>query len=145
MDAVYIATPHLCHYNQCLQAMHQKKHVLCETPLVLKMQQARELYETAEKKGIVLMEANKTAFAPAFCHLITMIKSGMIGEVVDINVSESKLWGDRFTRELEASQAGGSMTELASYPLLPIVKLMGTDYLDVNFYSRMKISIRRES
>lgn len=138
VDAVYVATPHLCHYAQCKEALLRKKHVLCETPLVLKGDEARELYALAEKNGVVLMEANKTAHAPAFNHLITMIKSGLIGEVVDINVSESKLWGERFTRELDANQAGGSMYEMGSYPLLPIIRLMGTDFLNVNFYSKMK-------
>ena len=138
VDAVYVATPHLCHYAQCKEALQRKKHVLCETPLVLKGDEARELFALAEKNGVLLMEANKTAHAPAFNHLITMIKSGLIGEVVDINVSESKLWGDRFTRELDASQAGGSMYEMGSYPLLPIIRLMGTDFWDVNFYSKMK-------
>lgn len=138
VDAVYVATPHLCHYEQCKQALMRKKHVLCETPLVLNGDEALELFALAEKNGVVLMEANKTAHAPAFNHLITMIKSGMIGEVVDINVSESKLWGERFTRELDASQAGGSMYEMGSYPLLPIIRLMGTDFLNINFYSKMR-------
>lgn len=138
VDAVYVATPHLCHYEQCKQALQQKKHALCETPLVLNGEEARELFRLAEENGVMLMEANKTAFSPAFNHLITMIKSGMIGEVVDINVSESKLWGDKFTRELDASQAGGSMYELGSYPLLPIIRLMGIDFLNVNFYSKIK-------
>lgn len=138
VDAVYIATPHLCHYQQCKQALLQKKHVLCETPLVLNGDEARELYRLAEAQGVMLLEANKTAYSPAFNHLITMIKSGAIGDVVDINVSESKLWGDRFTRELDASQAGGSMYEMGSYPLLPIIKLMGTEILNINFYSKMQ-------
>ena len=138
VDAVYIATPHLCHYQQCKQALLQKKHVLCETPLVLNGDEARELYRLAEAQGVVLLEANKTAYSPAFNHLITMIKSGAIGDVVDVNVSESKLWGDRFTRELDASQAGGSMYEMGSYPLLPIIKLMGTGFLNINFYSKMQ-------
>ena len=138
VDAVYVATPHLCHYRQCKQALERKKHVICETPLVLNGEEARELFRLAEENSVMLMEANKTAFSPAFNHLITMIKSGMIGEVVDINVSESKLWGDKFTRELDASQAGGSMYELGSYPLLPIIRLMGTDFLNVNFYSKIR-------
>lgn len=138
INAVYIATPHLCHYEQAKTALLKKKHVLCETPLVLNGKEARELYALAIENEVVLLEANKTAYAPAFNHLITMIKSGLIGEVVDINVSESKLWGDKFTRELDASQAGGSMYELGSYPLLPIIKLMGTDYKCLNLYSKMQ-------
>lgn len=138
VDAVYIATPHLFHFEQCRQALKKKKHVLCETPMVLKGNEARELFRLAKEKEVVLMEANKTAHAPAFKHLITMIKSGLIGDVVDINVSESKLWGERFTRELDPEQAGGSMYELGSYPLLPIIRLMGIDFQNINFYSKMR-------
>lgn len=138
VDAVYIATPHLSHYELTKKALEAGKHVLCETPLVLNGDEARELFKLAEEKGVVLMEANKTAHSPAFNHLITMIKSGQIGEVVDINASESKLWGDKFTRELDAEQAGGSMFEMGSYPLLPIIKLMGTDYTNINLYSKMQ-------
>ena len=138
VDAVYIATPHLSHYELTKKALEAGKHVLCETPFVLNGDEARELFKLAEDKDVVLMEANKTAHSPAFNHLITMIKSGQIGDVVDINASESKLWGDKFTRELDASQAGGSMFEMGSYPLLPIIKLMGTEYNDINLYSKMQ-------
>ncbi len=138
VDAVYVATPHLSHYELTKFALEHKKHVLCETPLVLSGQQARELFELAEENGVILLEANKTAFSPAFNHLISMIKSGVIGEIVDVDASESKLWGDKFTRELDAEQAGGSMYELGSYPLLPIIKLMGVNYENMNLYSRME-------
>lgn len=138
VDAVYIATPHLCHYEQTKYALEHKKHVLCETPLVLKEEQARELFKIAEENNVILMEANKTAHCPAFNHLITMIKSGLIGEVVDIEASESKVWGDPTLRELDPKQAGGSFYEMGSYPLLPIIKLMGTGYENLNLYSRME-------
>ena len=141
VDAVYVATPHLSHYEQTKQALLRKKHVLCETPLVLNGEQAKELFHLARENGVILMEANKTAHAPAFNHLITMVKSGIIGDVVDVSASESKLWGDKFTRELDPEQAGGSMYEMGSYPLLPILKLMGINYTDVHFYSKMKDGI----
>ena len=144
VDAVYIATPHLSHYELCKKAILHNKHVLCETPLVLNGQQARELYSMSSHtrgNSVVLMEANKTAHSPAFNHLISMVKSGLIGDVVDVSASESKLWGDKFTRELDPEQAGGSMYEMGPYPLLPILKLMGTNYSDVHFYSKMKDGI----
>ncbi len=138
VDAVYIATPHLTHYALIKQALEVKKHVLCETPMVLNGEEARELYALAEEHNVILMEANKTAHCPAFNHLIVMIKSGVIGEVVDIEASLSKLWQDKTLREFDPKQAGGSLYELGSYPLLPIVKLMGTEFLNLNLYSRME-------
>lgn len=139
VDAVYIATPHLSHYSLIRESLLKGKHVLCETPMVLNENQARELFQMAHERGLVLMEANKTAQCPAFNHLIVMIKSGVIGEVVDIDASLSKLWDDNMSlREFDASQAGGSMYELGSYPLLPILRLLGTEYENLNLYSRMK-------
>jgi len=142
VDAVYIATPHLSHYGYVKQAIEAGKHVLIETPMVLNGVQARELFGMAERKGVILMEANKTAHCPAFNHLMVMIKSGIIGEVVDVEASLSKLWDDDMSlREFDPQQAGGSLYELGSYPLLPIIKLLGVDYQNLNLYSRMEDGI----
>lgn len=138
VDAVYIATPHLSHYDLIKQSILSGKHILVETPMVLSGCQAKELFEIAEQKGVILMEANKTAHCPAFNHLMVMIKSGVIGEVVDIDASLSKLLADKSLREFDSKQAGGSFYELGSYPLLPIVKLMGCDYENMNIYSRFE-------
>lgn len=137
-DAVYIATPHLSHYQYIKDALTAGKHVLCETPMLLNGTQAREVYKLAAEKNVILMEANKTAHCPAFNHLMVMIKSGAIGEVVDVEASLSKLLSDKTLREFSPTQAGGSMYELASYPLLPIIKLLGTGYKKINMYSRME-------
>ncbi len=138
VDAVYIATPHLTHYQYIKEAILAGKHVLAETPMVLSADQAKELFELAEQRGVILMEANKTAHCPAFNHLMVMIKSGVIGEVVDVEASLSKLWvDDPSLRELDPKQAGGSFYELGSYPLLPIIKLMGCKYQNLNLYSRI--------
>ena len=140
VDAVYIATPHLSHYQYIKKSILAGKHVLCETPMVLKCEEARELFALAEENRVVLMEANKTAHCPAFNHLMVMIKSGVIGEVVDIEASLSQLL-DKNGREFDAGQAGGALYEQGSYPLLPIIRLMGCDYQNLNLYSRMENGI----
>jgi cytidylyltransferase domain protein len=138
VDAVYIATPHLSHGELIRKAIERGVHVLCETPMVLNGSEAKNLFELAERNGVVMMEANKTAHCPAFNHLVVMIKSGVIGEVVDIDASLSKLWDDNLSlREFDPKQAGGSMYELGSYPLLPIVRLLGCKPENLNLYSRI--------
>lgn len=136
VDAVYIATPHLSHYFYIKQALEAGKHVLCETPMVLNGDEAKEVFALAESKGLILMEANKTAHCPAFNHLIVMIKSGVIGEVVDIEASLSQLL-NKYGREFDKEQGGGALFEQGSYPLLPIFKLCGINYENLNLYSRM--------
>ena len=137
VDAVYVATPHIAHYSCIKEALEKKKHVLCETPMVLDGNQAKELYKLAEKQGVILMEANKTAHCPAFNHLMVLIKSGLIGEVVDIEASLSQLL-DKGGREFDQEQSGGALFEEGSYPLLPIVKLMGIHYENLTFYTKFE-------
>lgn len=137
IDVVYIASPHLTHYNYVKSALYAGKHVLCEIPFMLSSSQASELYNYADTHDLVLLEASKTAFCPSFNHLVTMIKSGCIGEVVDMKASLSKMVASP-TRELDAAQAGGAMTEHAPLPLMAIIKLLGKNFEDVNFHSKIE-------
>lgn len=122
-SAIYIATPLSTHYEYAKSALLAGKHVLCETPFVLKRSEAEELYGIAETKNLVLMVALKTAYCPAFGHIVTLLKSGTIGEIVEISASVTTLDG---------------MNENACFPLLPIFKLLGTDYRNIDFYSKIK-------
>ena len=136
VDAVYIASPHLTHYDYAKRALLAGRHVLCEIPFVLSAEQARELYALAEQKGLVLLEASKTAHCPGFMHLVTLVKSGIIGDVVDVKASLSKMVQPP-TRELDATQAGGCVTEHGSLTLLALIKLLGLDFREASFYSRI--------
>ena len=135
VDAVYIASPHLTHYDYIKRSLLAGKHVLCEIPFTLKKDEAIELYHLAEEKNLVLIEASKTAFCPAFGHIVTLIKSGIIGDVVDVKASLSKMV-EPPTRELDPEQAGGAMTEHAPLTLMAIIKILGIDWRDVNFHTK---------
>lgn len=137
VDAVYLASPHATHYQYAKAALYAGKHVLCEIPFMLSAQQARELYEYADAHELVLLEASKTAFCPAFCHITTLVKSGIIGEVVDVTASLSKMV-QAPTRELDPAQIGGAMNEHAPLTLMSVIKLLGRDYRDVRFYSKIE-------
>ena len=137
VDAVYIATPHNTHYDYAKRALESGKHVLCEVPITLSESESEELYALAKSRDLVLLEASKTAFCPSFNHLITLVKSGIIGDVVDIKSSLSKMVTGP-CRELNRLQAGGAMNEHASITLLPIVKILGCDYSTFDFHSKIE-------
>ena len=135
VDVVYIASPHPTHYEYIKRCLLAGKHVLCEIPFTLKKEEAIELYHLAEEKNLVLMEASKTAYSPAFGHIVTLIKSGIIGDVVDVMASLSKMV-EPPTRELDANQAGGAMTEHAPLTVMAIIKLLGLNWKDIHFYTK---------
>ena len=136
-DAVYVASPHYTHFEYAKAALEAGKDVFCETPFVLHLAEAKELYAIAEAKRRTLMVAHKNAYCPAFRHLVTMLKSGVIGKIVDINASVTTLTDERSVK-LDHNRFGGSMNENACFPLLPILKLLGQDVRNINFYSIMK-------
>lgn len=136
-NAVYIASPHYTHYEYSKSALLSGKHVLCETPFVFKKIQSEELYNIAEKNGLFLQVALKTAYCPAFRHLYSLLKTGIIGEIVEVNASVTTLT-DESSDKLDSDCFGGSMSENACFPLLPIFKFLGTDFRNINFYSKIK-------
>lgn len=127
IDAVYVATPHQTHYKYVLQALEQGKHVICEKPLVFSRDEAERLFALAQQKQLVLLEGIKTAYCPGFEQIVEVVKSGRIGEVCDVEACFTRLT-KRGLREREDAVYGGAFLEFGSYTLLPIIKLMGTEY-----------------
>lgn len=132
VDAVYVASPHQTHYGYIKEAMEHGKHVLCEKPMVLEKQQTEELFAYAKEHNLILFEGIKTAYCPGFEKLLGIACSGTIGSIRYIDACFTKI-EDKDKRELTDKKYGGSLTELGSYCLLPIIKLFGTDYDDIRF------------
>ncbi len=134
VNAVYIATPHNTHYEYAKRALLAGRNVLCEKPMALKESEVRELYDLAKERGLIIMEALKTAYSPGFLRLISCAKSGKIGKIVHVEAAFTKLVPSN-VREMQNDGVGGSMTELGTYPLLAVLRLLGLSYDKVHFTS----------
>lgn len=134
VDMVYIASPHETHYGYIKSALEHGKHVLCEKPMVLKKAQAEELFQYAEKRGLILFEGIKTAYCPGFNKLLGVAFSGTIGSIRNVEACFTKLENPE-RRELTDRIYGGSFTELGSYCLLPVLKLFGKEFNSIRFDS----------
>lgn len=133
-DAIYIASPHETHYVYIMEALKNKKHVLCEKPMTLNRQEAQKAYECAGRQGLILMEGLKTAYCPGYRKVLELVRSGIIGTAKYVDACFTKLeQPDR--RELNDWEYGGSFTELGSYVLLPILDVLGSEYQSCFFES----------
>jgi predicted dehydrogenase len=65
VQAVYIASPNSCHFDQCERMLAAGKHVLCEKPIVPDAASLAALLRTAEAHGTLLLEAMRPAHLPA--------------------------------------------------------------------------------
>ena len=134
VDIVYIASPHQTHYEYIKTALDHGKHVLCEKPLVLQREQAKEVFSYAKERGLILFEGIKTSYCPGFQKLLGIACSGLIGNVRNVEACFTKL-EDSDSRELTDTAYGGSFIELGSYVMLPILKMMGVNYESIVFAS----------
>lgn len=134
VDAVYVASPHETHYAYIKSSLQNGKHVLCEKPMVLKESEADELFTLAKEKGLILFEGIKTAYCPGFTQLLGIACSGAIGSIRNVEACFTKL-ENPVNRELTDVKYGGSFTELGSYCMLPIIKMLGAEFKEVRFDS----------
>ena len=134
VDAVYIASPHKTHFDYIKTALSAGKHVLCEKPMVLKRTEAEEAFGLADEKGLVLMEAIKTAYCPGFFRVGKLLDSDCVGPVKNIEACFTKI-ASPASRELTDLETGGSFVELGSYVLLPVIHFLGIEWESMHFES----------
>lgn len=87
VDAVYIALPHLYHYEWSKQALRHHKAVLCEKPAMMNAREMAEIEELAKHEQVFFMEAMKTRFVPMYQEVKEIIKKETIGEITKISTS----------------------------------------------------------
>ena len=134
VDAVYVASPNETHYDYAKKALLSGKHVLSEKPIAFTKAQTMELYDLAEEKNCVLLEGIKTAYCPGFQQMLNVAMSGKIGDICDVEACFTRL-ANSTSRERIDAKYGGSYLEFGGYTLLPIIKLLGTNYKDVRIDS----------
>jgi D-xylose 1-dehydrogenase (NADP+, D-xylono-1,5-lactone-forming) len=116
VDAVYNALPNSMHHEWTLAALKAGKHVLCEKPLASDAQQAREMFDAAERAGRVLVEAFMYRSHPQTLAALDGVRSGAIGELKLIRTSfcyrTRRVEGNiRFDPTL----AGGGLMDIGCY------------------------------
>ena len=122
VEAVYVRSLPKYHYKHIRSALESGHHVLCESPLTLNVEQAKELIQLAEDKHLILMEAIKTAYATAYERLLLLIKGGKIGDVISIDSTCTSL------RKIDKDHDWNSIYEWGPTALLPIFQVAGTEF-----------------
>jgi len=81
IQLVSVASPDYYHAEQSIAAMRAGKHVLCEKPMTLDLQEAKDIIATVRQTGKIFMTGHPTRFTPAFMLAKKMIERGDIGEL----------------------------------------------------------------
>lgn len=133
-DAVYICSRPALHYEQIKIALEKGKHVLCETPIVIKLDEKNELHDLAAKNNCILMDSIKTAYSTAYSRLILLAKTGKIGKVMAVEATATSL---REIEEENLDQTWNSINAWGPTVLLPVFQFLGTEYRQKTITSKM--------
>jgi predicted dehydrogenase len=82
VDLVYISTPPFLHYEQAKQALTAGKHVICEKPLALTVEQADELIALARRQDRLLVANLMQRYNPLYAMVGQLIEHRLLGELL---------------------------------------------------------------
>lgn len=121
-DAIYVANAPDKRYLTSRDCLNAGCHILCESPIALSGDQAKELFSLADEKKLVFHEAIKTAYALAFSRLTLLVKSRRVGKVTSIHST---------CTSMSFPSPYGSLIGWGPIACLPVFGLLGTNYQNV--------------
>ncbi|HEY2920631.1 MAG TPA: Gfo/Idh/MocA family oxidoreductase [Candidatus Binatia bacterium] len=108
VDAVWVATPTEFHTEHVITALERGKHVICEKPMALSLDDCDRIIEAAEKNRLILLMHSK-AMDPPIVKMREVIAGGELGRVIQINTWSYKGWlkSVRLPSEVDSARGGG--------------------------------------
>ena len=94
LQAVVIVTPNFLHYEQCVKAIEQEKHVFVEKPIANTLEEARKIYHAAKENNLIIAVGHNVRRRSEFRMMKKLIENGEIGEVIMVEANNSQPIGD---------------------------------------------------
>jgi myo-inositol 2-dehydrogenase/D-chiro-inositol 1-dehydrogenase/scyllo-inositol 2-dehydrogenase (NAD+) len=160
-DAVVITTPTFTHRALSVTAMNAGKHVLCEKPMALNLDECDDMIEASRRRGTILQIGFMRRFDPEFAAAAERIQAGEIGRPMLVkSLTHGPGLPPPWARDLVTSN--GSLAEVNSHDWDTVRWLMGENiqrvYAEVanfkgeargvdtpHFYDNAIVNIRFES
>lgn len=126
IQAVYIPLPNHMHKEWVIKALKAGKNVLCEKPLALNAEDAREMFAVAGENNVILMEAYAYLHSPYVAALKEDIASGVIGDVLFV---DSAFYTQYYTDDIRMykEMGGGAVYDLGCYCSTLILSLVDSE------------------
>ena len=118
VEAVYIATPHPMHKEWAIRAAQSGKHILCEKPIGMDLEEAEQIIAAARENDVFLMEAYMYRCSAQTAEIVRLISEGAIGKVKSIEASFSfDIGPNPEGRHLNKALGGGGILDVGGYPM----------------------------
>ncbi len=124
VELVVVSLPSFLHAQGSIAALQAGKHVICEKPMAVTLQEADSMIDAATRAERILTVFHQRRYNPDFVHVRNVIDSGILGRIVEIKISES-----RFTRRWDwqtlQKYGGGSLNNTGAHFLDQAMQLFG--------------------
>ncbi|MEK8128304.1 Gfo/Idh/MocA family oxidoreductase [Paenibacillus filicis] len=136
IDVVDIATPNHTHVEMAIAALEAGKHVICEKPLALTLEEAKRMKAAADRSGKVNMLMHNYRFAPAVQFAKQLICEGKLGKIRHIRavyLNQSMMDPNRpFRWRLSKQIAGyGALGDIGSH-MIDLASFLVGDFKKVS-------------
>lgn len=133
IDAVYISSTNEKHHAQALAAIAAGKHVLCEKPLAMTLDEAEEMVAAADAAGVVFATNHHLRCSGSHRAVRDLIVSGRIGDVLSLRIHHAvhlppNLQGWRIN---DAAAGGGVIPDITVHDADVARFLLREDPIDV--------------
>lgn len=160
-DAVVITTPTFTHKALAVEAAESGKHVFCEKPMAMSLEECDAIIEAAKRSGVLLQIGFMRRFSPEFASAAERIAAGEIGQPMIVkSLTHGPGLPPSWARDLATSN--GMLAEVNSHDWDCTRWLMGSNpervYVEVanfkgaargvdtpNFYDNCLVNIRFEN
>ncbi|MFO7917956.1 MAG: Gfo/Idh/MocA family oxidoreductase [Anaerolineae bacterium] len=116
VEVVYIPLPNHIHKRWSIAALRAGIHVLCEKPIALDAEEAREMQEVAKANDRFLLEAFMYRFSPVVTRAIELVRDGALGDLRAMHSTFSFVIEDDPTNiRLQPETGGGALYDVGCY------------------------------
>lgn len=109
VDVVWVATPNDLHCEHVVAAANQGKHIVCEKPMAVSVEQAQQMVDAAERNNVTLVLGHPTDLSPAIYEMTRFARSGELGRVIQMGhwMYSDWLLKPRMPEEYDINRGGG--------------------------------------
>ena len=131
VDAVWISTPNTLHMEHTITAARAGKHVICEKPMAVTLQQCDRMIRACEDAGVHYLQGHSKIYQAPMKAIRKVIKSGRLGRVVQIHAANFNDWlqRPRLAPELDTTKGGGIVYRQGPH-IIDIVRFIGGGMVD---------------
>ncbi len=131
IDVIYNPLPNHLHAEWTIKAVEAGKHVLCEKPLALNVEEVDAIQSAARKHGRIVMEAFMYRHHPQTLKVQELVKNGSLGTLKLIRGSFSYVLSREGDVRLKPEMGGGSIWDVGCYPISYARMIVGENPLEV--------------